>query len=401
MRSSASAILACLVLATVVSAEPVTFEDFSDTSGLTLNGDAATTTTADGVVLRLTPAATYRAGSAFSTDDIRAATFSTYFAFRITEPGGGLFDCNAAPGADGLVFVVQNVSASIGSSGMGMGYAGVRDSVGVELDTWCNASLRDPSSNHVGIDVDGVVDHGPGAPFTVTVAPDFDDGRLWHAWVDYDGSRLEVRVNQSGLRPVDALLARDLDLGAILGGETAYVGFTSGTGADYGNHDVVAWEYRDEFDPICVDSDADTICDEDDNCVLVPNVDQLDEDGDGLGDACDPCPLDPENDADGDGVCGDRDLCPDTRLPESVPEAGLETNRWADTDGDGVFDTLPPAARGRGGGAAVGPPRAYTVEATGGCSCEQVIEALHLGEGHALHGCSIGVMDRWVRRVTD
>ncbi|HAG80650.1 MAG TPA: hypothetical protein DCL61_05650 [Cyanobacteria bacterium UBA12227] len=37
----------------------------------------------------------------------------------------------------------------------------------------------------------------------------------------------------------------------LLGGvPNAYVGFTSGTGADYGNHDILSWEYRDTFDPI-------------------------------------------------------------------------------------------------------------------------------------------------------
>ncbi len=35
-----------------------------------------------------------------------------------------------------------------------------------------------------------------------------------------------------------------------------------------------------------------------------------DSDGDGLGDACDACPLDPGNDPDGDGVCALEDNCP-------------------------------------------------------------------------------------------
>jgi choice-of-anchor A domain-containing protein len=39
-----------------------------------------------------------------------------------------------------------------------------------------------------------------------------------------------------------------------------------------------------------IDQDGDDVPDEDDNCPAVPNADQADADGDGLGNACDPCP---------------------------------------------------------------------------------------------------------------
>lgn len=237
-------------LALAAHATTVTFADFSDPSSLTLNGNAAVVTSSDGKVLRLTSAGPSQSGSGFGTQTINAATFSTYFTFRITAPGGTVFDCNRVGGADGLVFVVQNVSASIGGAGQGIGYDGVGHSVGVEWDTWCNAGNNDPSSNHLGIDINGNVNHGAGSPNTLNVANSFDDGSLWYAWVDYDGTTLEVRTNQTGVRPTDAMLSRTLNLTSILGSTSAYVGFTSGTGADWGNHDILSWQYRDTFNPI-------------------------------------------------------------------------------------------------------------------------------------------------------
>lgn len=93
-------------------------------------------------------------------------------------------------------------------------------------------------------------------------------------------------------------------------------------------------------------------------------------------------------DADGDGTCDEDDTCPGTVAPEIVPLERLGVNRWALVDGDDTFDTTPPEGRG--------PQVTFTLEDTRGCSCEQIIEALHLGEGHLKFGCSTGVMRHWV-----
>ena len=96
-------------------------------------------------------------------------------------------------------------------------------------------------------------------------------------------------------------------------------------------------------------------------------------------------------DEDDDGVPNDDDVCAGTVIPESVPTDGLGTNRHALVDGDGVFDTVAPG----GGGSGV----TYTLGDTAGCSCEQIIIAQGLGQGHVMHGCSGGEMQEWVDLV--
>jgi hypothetical protein len=103
------------------------------------------------------------------------------------------------------------------------------------------------------------------------------------------------------------------------------------------------------------------------------------------------CCRDACSDADKDGICDKKDRCPGTVLPEPVPTERLGVNRFADTDGDGTFNTVAPNNGG--------PKRSFTLEDTAGCSCAQIIEALDLGEGHTRFGCSISAMEDWVSRV--
>ena len=97
-------------------------------------------------------------------------------------------------------------------------------------------------------------------------------------------------------------------------------------------------------------------------------------------------------DKDGDGVFDSLDVCPATSIPESAPSRGLGKNRWALTDGDFDFDTAATAGKGSG--------RSFTTSDTAGCSCAQIIAALNIGKGHSKFGCSNGIMDRWVKKVS-
>lgn len=102
-------------------------------------------------------------------------------------------------------------------------------------------------------------------------------------------------------------------------------------------------------------------------------------------------------DSDYDGVCNIDDLCEYTEIPEDVPLIRLKPNHFAlkkgtKINGVFVFD------KGRPGGGVEASQ--FSIEETGGCSCEQILDKLP-GNRIGLYrfGCSYGIMSNWVRYV--
>jgi hypothetical protein len=82
------------------------------------------------------------------------------------------------------------------------------------------------------------------------------------------------------------------------------------------------------------------VCDDVDACPGYDDNEDLDQDG--LADACDECPLDAENDTDGDGACGDVDICPgfddfldsdDDEIVECIDDCPFDAENYIDGDG--------------------------------------------------------------------
>ena len=96
-------------------------------------------------------------------------------------------------------------------------------------------------------------------------------------------------------------------------------------------------------------------------------------------------------DDDGDGILNDDDLCAGTMIPEAAPTVRLEKNRWALVDDDMVFDTNSPNGNG--------PGFMFDLVDTAGCSCEQIVAMLGLGQGHLMFGCSNSAMKEWTAMV--
>jgi hypothetical protein len=129
------------------------------------------------------------------------------------------------PGADGIVFVLQNQGPeTVGRVGGGLGYSGIKPSLAVELDTYQNSI--DPPEDHITLLRDGslatgVLDGPIPLPFNL------EDG-TWHnvtfVWLS-DSMTIKVLVNDTLY-----LDASPVDLTGILGSSFAYLGFTSSTG---------------------------------------------------------------------------------------------------------------------------------------------------------------------------
>lgn len=243
------------------AATVINYSNFNNPAGLTMKG--STTTTGSPAVLRIVPAFGGQSGAAYSTTPITLgtnATFSTQFQFKFTNPGGW-------DPADGITFVLAASPNGLGAGGVGMGYSGVDHSFAVEFDTYNNSGFGlghddGDSSNHVAIDTLGNLDNTDLANvygvqscgFPTTGNPPQDDytakgcmtnGDVWTALITYDGTTSQLNVTLTD--PAEGTpfqgISDAIDIGSLLGTNTAYVGFTGGTGAGWQNEDILNWTF--------------------------------------------------------------------------------------------------------------------------------------------------------------
>lgn len=210
------------------------FDDFSNSSGLQLNGTAKKVN--NDKVLRFG-----RGGSAFTRDTISLANdtdFSTKFTFNFNNQYNG--------GADGLMFIMQSLNSNVGGVGGGMGFKGLNNSIGIEFDNWKNGGYGDISRSHIGINIDGNMRSTVAVDTFALGLGDLDNSKInWTAWIDYDGQSdlLEVFFNDQNLKPSESVLSHTVDIASLLGGPNSYLGFSGATGWAGANQDVLSWEY--------------------------------------------------------------------------------------------------------------------------------------------------------------
>jgi gliding motility-associated-like protein len=146
------------------------------------------------------------------------------------------FDVNLGSndaGADGIVFVLQPISTSVGSTGGGLGYNGISPAVGVTIDTYQNTDNNDPAYDHIAIQLNGDLSHtsfnniaGP-VPALAT-SNNIEDG-VWHALhIIWDVPTKTLTVYMDGVFRLSVV--KDFVTDVFGGNPMVFWGFTGSTG---------------------------------------------------------------------------------------------------------------------------------------------------------------------------
>jgi gliding motility-associated-like protein len=174
----------------------------------------------------LTPDEFWMSGSVWNINKIN---LNEPFDFKFTV----FLGCTDSEGADGIAFVLQPISTSIGSEGGGLGYDGVTPSMGVLVDTWQNPEDNDPSEDHIAIHKNGIIDHSTMTDVTTPVPASASRSNIedcnWHVLrITWDPSVFLLKVEFDGVYRTG--VTYDMVNEVFNGDPMVFWGFTAATG---------------------------------------------------------------------------------------------------------------------------------------------------------------------------
>lgn len=225
----------------VIPGTPINYPNgFGGTAStfFSLNGGTAV----NGTAFELTDGGQFEKRSAFFSKRVNIATFQTSFDFKLTGKG------KPTPDADGFTFVLQaNGPDAVGSGGSGLGYGppalgltgpAITNSVAIKFDLHNNDGEGQSST---GLYIDGA---SPTVP-AVNLLPsniDLHSGHSFHVTLGYDGTTLTLTITDA---TTNATFTQPftVDIPAILGGPSAYAGFTASTGELTAVQEILDWQF--------------------------------------------------------------------------------------------------------------------------------------------------------------
>jgi hypothetical protein len=208
----------------------VNFGSGFSAAGLQLNGS----TVLNGTALQLTDSPG-EAGSAFWAAPVNVQSFTNDFTFQLT---------NAS--ADGFTFTIQGVGpTALGPLGGGLGYgsgtcgatSGISNSVAVKFDLYNNCG---EGINSTGLYTDGA---SPTIPATALGGGvNLHSGDVMQVQMVYDGTKLTMTITDT-TTAASFTISWPINIPGTVGGNTAYVGFTGGTGGGSTDQQILNWTY--------------------------------------------------------------------------------------------------------------------------------------------------------------
>jgi hypothetical protein len=198
---------------------------FSSTAGLTLNG----TTAANGSGgLQLTTGQMSQAGSFFWNVPINIQTFTTTFQFQLTNAQG-----------NGFTFTIQNMGpTALGGDSAGLAYQNITQSVALKFNFY---NYENEGADSTGLYTDG---EPPVTP-TVDISSSgiqLGSGDTIQATIAYDGTTLTLKLLDMVTNDTFSW-SQAINIPQTVGGDTAYVGFTGGTGGLSADQTILSWTY--------------------------------------------------------------------------------------------------------------------------------------------------------------
>ncbi len=206
---------------------------FSASPQLVLNGSAAIS----GTAIALTNGGSGQAGTFFYATPVNIQAFTTNFTFQIVNPS-----------ADGMTFTIQNSTQKYwahGNNAGGLGYQGITPSVAVKFDLFNDSG---EGADSTGLYLNGAA---PTIPFTDMSATGINlhSGDTMAVQMSYDGTTLSMTITDT-VTAATWSTSWPVNIPSTVGANTAYVGFTGGTGGLTSTQNVLTWSFAPVTSPV-------------------------------------------------------------------------------------------------------------------------------------------------------
>lgn len=194
-----------------------------------------------GNYLQLTSGLSQQAGSVFFVDRHDVRRFTSQFTFQLLD--------GTTPPGDGITFTIQgNSPTALGPGGGGLGYGaglltgppGIPNSVAIKFDL---ASNFGEGNNSTGLYTNGASPSIPGFVNLDGLGIDLKSQHVFLVSITYDGSTLFVQITDTQTNASVGQTYQNVNIPSIVGSNSAYFGFTGGTGASTATQNIRSFIY--------------------------------------------------------------------------------------------------------------------------------------------------------------